>query len=704
MNDYFQTDMLMVYMDQSGMCVYDLDAAYIVSYLKQNGFKANILINYDMFSIDELVDQILSYKSRSIVFILFESNFHAIKRIAEMLKIKSEKESVIIAGGNIATFSPEKALRFAPYIDICYLNEGEDTILELVQCINKGLPYDDVLGICYRSADGSIIVNQLRQLHECLDDFASPYLSGVIDPRVMFEKNRMVTMLLSRGCVFNCKFCNWMPIRRKGVRFHSIDRVINELKYIIEKTKDSKKIVQVRFIDDLFTANRNTVIELCKRIKEERLKLEFRFHTRPDCIDEELIRILHEAGCTRMSFGLESAVPKILHSMGKINSKEDDAYEAEKRYIRKTKKVVEVAKKYHVETIVNIICGWYEEEIDDINQSFQYVKEIGADRYFPAILTYFPGTEAFSEVEPLVADYIQQLEAEGEPVFNLTYSKCPFIYRYNPYELEHMSNDQPAMYKLKDRRIIQQIMGIGFVSEHNRQLFLSARKDMKFDWVARNMLLTTQVSLVSENDDFQIISYPKMVFGYECVKNGEYRNESCTEICLNSKKITVNDVISTKDIDKYSILYLRNASEVERLCDYLSKMSIAEFTALFSTNGKALFIQDFCMWVGECQACSVSRMYLKENGQICSCKNGKAIADMDDDIFMDKIQKTVNQLREEEYTIRGCKHCEIYDICSKCLYVNHIGRQEYCAIQKETTKRRLFNRIYKIKIMDYFFY
>ena len=163
-------------------------------------------------------------------------------------------------------------------------------------------------------------------------------------------------------------------------------------------------------------------------------------------------------------------------------------------------------------------------------------------------------------MEPLVANHIKELESKGEPVFNLTYNTCPSLYRYNPYELNHMDYNQPVMYKLKDRRIIQQIMGIGFETNHNRQLFLSFRNDMKIDWIIRNMLLTTQISLARENENCQIISYPKMIYGYECVENGEYANESHAEIRLNSRIITLNELISNQELDKYSILELRNAN------------------------------------------------------------------------------------------------------------------------------------------------
>ena len=701
MKDCFQTDMLMIYMDENGRCIYELDSSYIVSYLKQKGLKAKLLTNYEMFGITELVNQILSYKPRTVVFVLHENNFHAINRVSEELKRRVE-ELFIIAGGTIATFAPEKVLKFAPSIDVCYINEGEETVLELVESIKHGEDYSQT-SICYRDESGIIKKTPIRPLHERLDDYDSPYLSGVIDPVAMFEKNRMVTVLLSRGCVFNCKFCNWMAIRRRGIRYHSVDRVIEELKFILLKLKDSKKTVQVRFMDDLFTANKNTIKELCRRIQEENLKFEFRFHTRPDCIDEELIRILHEAGCTRMSFGLESAVPEILHSMGKVNSKSDNDYEAEKRYIEKTKEVVQYANKYNVESIVNVICGWYKEDINDIKRTIEYVKEIKAARYFPAIITYFAGTEAYKEVEPLVAEHIKELERKGEPVFNLTYKTCPSLYQYNPYELDHLENDQPALYKLKDRKIIQQIMGIGFEKHDNRQLFLSYRNDLKFDWVVRNMLLTTQISLISESENCQIISYPKMIYGYECVEDGEYANESHAENRLKSRIITIDDLISGQQIEKYSILRLRNSEDIDTLYDYLSQLSIQDFTELFSSNGKAMFIQDFCMLTDSCQACNASRLYAKENGQICTCIHGTEIGNIKEDISLDKIQKQMVQYREKEYEIRGCRECELVDKCAKCLYVDNIGRDEYCRIQKDAAKRRLFKRISKIMTMDYYF-
>lgn len=157
----------------------------------------------------------------------------------------------------------------------------------------------NIKGIGYLR-EGKVMTTQPRELHKSLDKYPSPYSSSVIDPIEMYNEDRVVTMFLSRGCVFNCRYCNYSAVSRHRIHYHSVEYVMNELRYIMKKGQERGVLLQVQFVDDLFTANHQLILELCTQIQAEDWNLPFRFHTRSDFLTEELIQVLKKSGCTRI--------------------------------------------------------------------------------------------------------------------------------------------------------------------------------------------------------------------------------------------------------------------------------------------------------------------------------------------------------------------------------------------------------------------
>jgi len=118
-------------------------------------------------------------------------------------------------------------------------------------------------------------------------------------------------VLSSRGCPYSCVFCCKGHDMFTRHRFHSAARVRKELLTL----RRDYGIEHIRFVDDLFTCNKNRVIELCEAIKD--LGFTFIMITRTNLLDAELLRHLKEAGCTQIDLGIESGSQKVLDAMNK---------------------------------------------------------------------------------------------------------------------------------------------------------------------------------------------------------------------------------------------------------------------------------------------------------------------------------------------------------------------------------------------------
>jgi radical SAM superfamily enzyme YgiQ (UPF0313 family) len=125
----------------------------------------------------------------------------------------------------------------------------------------------------------------------------------------------------SRGCPYRCSFCSspFFTGLNKGVRYRSAQSVYNEIKHVIE----AYGIRQFRFSDDMFTSRRRRVFEICDLLGE--LDIVWRISTRVNPFDKEMTRVMFDAGCKEVSFGVESFDDDVLRMLNKKSTAQDNA-------------------------------------------------------------------------------------------------------------------------------------------------------------------------------------------------------------------------------------------------------------------------------------------------------------------------------------------------------------------------------------------
>ena len=136
-------------------------------------------------------------------------------------------------------------------------------------------------------------------------------------------------IITSRGCPFQCAFCSspYFTKTNKGVRYRSAENIRDE----IISVKATYNIQQFRISDDMFMSNKERVYEICDLIGP--LDIAWRISTRVKPFDEELVKVMYQAGCKEVSFGVESFDNHVLKTLKKGTTAEDNA------------KAIEIAKK-----------------------------------------------------------------------------------------------------------------------------------------------------------------------------------------------------------------------------------------------------------------------------------------------------------------------------------------------------------------------
>ncbi|MDZ4254068.1 MAG: radical SAM protein [Sulfuritalea sp.] len=237
---------------------------------------------------------------------------------------RAAKPGIInIAGGGLVSGEPEMSLRVLD-IDIGVVSEGEQTIVELLDCLAQSGNLASVTGIVFRARTGAVMQTPPRaQLHD-LSQIAWPDYEllecekNIANQRALDSyffhshpdsKPRVVDMITSRSCPYSCTFC-FHPVG-KVYRERPLDDFFAELDMLVSRYQ----INMVALIDELFSLRQQRLLEFCERIKPYRLKWMVQLHV--SSAKDHILKAMRDAGCTYVSYGIESMSKAVLDSMRK---------------------------------------------------------------------------------------------------------------------------------------------------------------------------------------------------------------------------------------------------------------------------------------------------------------------------------------------------------------------------------------------------
>jgi len=285
-----------------------ISEAAILAHLQNHGFSGQILGDFADAPLKPriLAQTIDAAQPAAIGFTAYQENIEQIRLWARLAK-KIVPDTKIILGGPQITFMPGEALNHMPEVDFLCRGEGEQTMLSLAQALTGGTDLGEVPGLCFLRT-GQIVETGLAQGAKDLDTYASPYLTDLIDLR---QKDRAI-LLTSRGCAYDCAFCYTPRASQKKVRFFSIERVLDEMKYL-----RSKGIRAFWFADTNFSVSRDRLVTFLEAVIREVPGVTFWCQTRYDLINSELLALLKRAGAENIAYGLESANPSVLENIRK---------------------------------------------------------------------------------------------------------------------------------------------------------------------------------------------------------------------------------------------------------------------------------------------------------------------------------------------------------------------------------------------------
>lgn len=357
-----------------------LGILYLASVLEKEGYDVEV---YDMMlphhrSIPQSVLEEASFVGITVC----TSGYAHAKEVSTYVKTKTD--TPVVMGGPHVTFAAEETVKEG-IADVVVRREGEETILELAQYFaRKKGDLKDIKGITYSK---NCISTPDRPFIENLDVLPFPARHHL--ELAKYELGAHI--ITGRGCPHRCIFCAAGPLSGYRYRVRSPENVVEEIK----ECSLRYEVDHFLFADDTFTAFPERTAAICSLLKEIRTPITWTCECRANNVTPSLLKVMADAGCIRVQFGVESGSDSILRSIHKGITTD------------MVKKAVSWALDANLRVLCSFVIGHPEDTAETVEQTIafaEYLEDMGNREQVVvgfAVATPFPGTELYERAQEL---------------------------------------------------------------------------------------------------------------------------------------------------------------------------------------------------------------------------------------------------------------------------------------------------------------
>ncbi len=309
-----------------------IGAAYIISALETEGHVAklaDLCFEDDPHQkleseIKHLKPEIICISVRNIDNESMFSSKNYLDFIKSVVKICKKSGAKIIVGGAAFSLMPQKIFKLLDS-DFGVIGDGEDALNELISNIDN---HD------YIKTKNYFITNNDNEDKEYMPHKSKKGFKTLFPQRSQYLKNYFEwssfaihpkeSVQTKRGCCFSCAYCPSPVIEGKGFRLREIKHVIEEI-----ATLATNGVKSLFFVDNVFNFPRNYAEELCHKIIENNINIQWMCYLSPLNVDENFAKLIKKAGCLSVHFGTDHLCNEMLGQLNK-GFELADVLEAEK--------------------------------------------------------------------------------------------------------------------------------------------------------------------------------------------------------------------------------------------------------------------------------------------------------------------------------------------------------------------------------------
>jgi len=374
----------------------------IASYVRQKALReVNIsVLDFNIFDYDDMeISSKLKAVMREIrpdifgISAMFNSSINYLDSFSQIAHQENPK-CLVVVGGIVATNLYEFILKQYRHVNAACYGEGELPFLGLV---NAGDPVtfldNDTAWITRTSLSTgqkpeATPINNLDEIPLINYEFVPIKMYGermkskALGKPSQPGENITLPIHTTRGCPFNCIFCCAGKNHGKKVRYMSAQRVLSDVKEMIQKYNMTKLSID----DDQFLINRGRAAEVLKGLSELDISVELASGISVAFIDDEIAGLLKKAGVETVNLAIESGSRYIL----------EEIIEKPLR-IEQIEPAVRILRKHNLFVHGFFIIGFPGERERDRNDTLRLIKEVGFDWSYIFVATPFPGSRLYDQ-------------------------------------------------------------------------------------------------------------------------------------------------------------------------------------------------------------------------------------------------------------------------------------------------------------------
>lgn len=693
---------------------YSLGAGYVGAYLNQRGFKTLQFVTERPISAPDFVRSILDLNPRIVGFTVYYNTCSASALLAAALKT-ANPQCLVVFGGPLPSVVPEKILAHHDCVDICVRGEGEEVLEALLGAVadDSGPPdagkLCSIKGLHFRTKEGILETPDSDRITSSqpstcfLDRYPSPYLSGFIPVHVAPH----VGIITARGCNQNCVYCNCAVMWKRKIFPHSVDRVLEELAYIADK---SSGLLSVVINDDAFNLLPGRAEKICLGILEQKIDLQLNCFARCDMVSEDLLRLMKEAGFNSISFSLESAVPHVLRAIGKVSPPETDRdpdFTKEKNYLEKLVHYTQLAKQLGFQFVgASYMIGLPGESLEEAAQTVRFAEDLKVELQ-DNLFTIFPGTPIHQTYKKYGyrLDYLAPSVAIPNPI--------------HPHPVRTQVTVPEASMNRREARTFAEETArmLSLVCENDdpqtafsQVIFLGNRPTDRFvDWLNRNLAIGGICIQIYPDK----LSVPPLQ-GYRDIKrtlilkdfHGRLRSlyvekqkdpgegmfrfipwENAVQrefsIVRSQFEPAFAEGFPLRNPMRSAICAETSSRDITALHTFLEQVETSPDPFAFLWRLPRMpFFEGLCKWLSRNANCrTFETAIVDDNGDVRICRHAAPSGTLKDDHH--SIAERFQDYAQEALRHRACKTCEVAPTCIRCPFPHPITHDAYCGYRRK---------------------
>ncbi|MBI2566573.1 MAG: B12-binding domain-containing radical SAM protein [Candidatus Schekmanbacteria bacterium] len=255
-----------------------------------------------------------------------------------------KRGKLVVMGGPYATLVPQHC---RDHVDVLFVGEAELTWPRFLQE--------------YRAGTYSNLYEQVEKVD--IKDTPIPRWD-----LMKIDRYGSVGVQTTRGCPFNCEFCDIIVMLGRKVRTKTVEQVMAELRFLQPLLERAGR-EDIFFTDDNFIGNKKFAKELLKEIISFNNSLSRKIHFMTELTitlanDEDLLDLLVQANFTRVFVGIESPRTESLNEVAKVQNTRWDM-----------ERSIEKIQSHGIFIWAGMIVGFDHDDVHVFREMFDFIQK-----------------------------------------------------------------------------------------------------------------------------------------------------------------------------------------------------------------------------------------------------------------------------------------------------------------------------------------